>query len=143
MARRRAYADEYAVRVNRAVELLVDLSPADSVRALAGRARLVGAPSASVCERGVGPAGGGGRARADGGVHGPVGAVVDRWAARAGGFERPDAERGDGGGGQRVSRSRPRATPWQGALRSSLWVTGSPARGSRRRTRSWRPSGAV
>ena len=34
MARRRAYADEYAVRVTRAVELLVDLSPADSVRAL-------------------------------------------------------------------------------------------------------------
>ena len=34
MARRRAYADEYAVRVNRAVELLVDLSPADAVRAL-------------------------------------------------------------------------------------------------------------
>lgn len=30
----RAYADEYAVRVNRAVELLVDLSPADAVRAL-------------------------------------------------------------------------------------------------------------
>ena len=34
MASRRAYADEYAVRVNRAVELLVDLSPADAVRAL-------------------------------------------------------------------------------------------------------------
>jgi hypothetical protein len=30
MASRRAYADEYAVRVNRAVELLVDLSPADA-----------------------------------------------------------------------------------------------------------------
>ena len=109
----------------------------------AGRAWAVGAPSASVCERGAGSAGGRGRARADGGVHGPVGAVVDRWAARAGGSERPDAERGDGGGGQRVSRSRPRATRWQGALRSSSWVTGSPARGSRRRTRSWRPSGAV
>jgi hypothetical protein len=34
MARRRAYADEYAVRVNRAVELLVDLSLADAVRVL-------------------------------------------------------------------------------------------------------------
>ena len=34
MASRRAYADEYAVRVNRAVELLVDCSPADAVRAL-------------------------------------------------------------------------------------------------------------
>jgi hypothetical protein len=34
MASRRAYADEYAVRLNRAVELLVDRSPADAVRAL-------------------------------------------------------------------------------------------------------------
>src|ERR1700674_1170793 len=34
MALRRAYADEYAVRLNRAVELLVELSPADAVRAL-------------------------------------------------------------------------------------------------------------
>ena len=34
MAPRRAYADEYAVRVNRAVELLSDRSPADAVRAL-------------------------------------------------------------------------------------------------------------
>jgi hypothetical protein len=34
MALRRAYADEYAVRVNRAVELLADLAPADAVRAL-------------------------------------------------------------------------------------------------------------
>jgi predicted HicB family RNase H-like nuclease len=34
MASRRAYADEYALRVNRAVELLVDLSAADAVRAL-------------------------------------------------------------------------------------------------------------
>lgn len=31
---RRAHADEYAVRVNRAVELLVDRSPADAVRGL-------------------------------------------------------------------------------------------------------------
>jgi len=34
MALRRAHADEYAVRVNRAVALLRDRSPADSVRAL-------------------------------------------------------------------------------------------------------------
>jgi predicted HicB family RNase H-like nuclease len=34
MASRRAYADEYAVRVNRAVELLADRSPADAVRVL-------------------------------------------------------------------------------------------------------------
>ena len=34
MASRRAYADEYAVRVNRAVELLVDRPRAGAVRAL-------------------------------------------------------------------------------------------------------------
>lgn len=34
MANRRAFADEYAVRVNRAVELLADLVPADAVRTL-------------------------------------------------------------------------------------------------------------
>ena len=34
MAGRRAFADEYAVRVNRAVELLADVSPAQAVRAL-------------------------------------------------------------------------------------------------------------
>ncbi len=34
MASRRAYADEYAVRVNRAVELLADRSAADAVRGL-------------------------------------------------------------------------------------------------------------
>jgi predicted HicB family RNase H-like nuclease len=34
MALRRAHADEYAVRVNRAVELLADRSAADAVRAL-------------------------------------------------------------------------------------------------------------
>jgi hypothetical protein len=34
MAGRRAHADEYALRVNRAVGLLVDCSPADAVRAL-------------------------------------------------------------------------------------------------------------
>jgi len=34
MALRRAHADEYAVRVNRAVELLAELSAADAVRGL-------------------------------------------------------------------------------------------------------------
>ncbi len=34
MASRRAFADEYAVRVNRAVELLADRPAADAVRAL-------------------------------------------------------------------------------------------------------------
>lgn len=34
MALRRAHADEYAVRVNRAVGLLADLAPADAVRGL-------------------------------------------------------------------------------------------------------------
>jgi hypothetical protein len=34
MALRRAYADEYAVRVNRAAVLVCDLVPADAVRAL-------------------------------------------------------------------------------------------------------------
>jgi hypothetical protein len=34
MASRRAFADEYAVRVNRAVVLLADRSPADAVRGL-------------------------------------------------------------------------------------------------------------
>jgi predicted DNA-binding transcriptional regulator YafY len=36
MAVRRAFADEYAVRVNRAVELLAEVSAADAVRALQG-----------------------------------------------------------------------------------------------------------
>jgi predicted HicB family RNase H-like nuclease len=40
MASRRACADEYAVRVNRAVELLVDRSPSDAVRALQAEHRL-------------------------------------------------------------------------------------------------------
>ena len=42
MALRRAYADEYGVRVNRAVELLVDYSPADAVRALQAEHALSG-----------------------------------------------------------------------------------------------------
>jgi predicted HicB family RNase H-like nuclease len=40
MAGRRAYADEYAVRVNRAVALLAGLTPADVVRALQAEHRL-------------------------------------------------------------------------------------------------------
>jgi hypothetical protein len=43
MASRRAFADEYAVRVNRAVELLADRAPADAVRALQAS---IGCPSA-------------------------------------------------------------------------------------------------
>ena len=47
-----AYADEYAVeRVNRAVGLLGELSPADAVRALQSESVLCGAPGASVRER--------------------------------------------------------------------------------------------
>jgi hypothetical protein len=40
MASRRAFADEYAVRVNRAVELLADRASADAVRALQAEHRL-------------------------------------------------------------------------------------------------------
>ena len=54
MALRRAHADEYAVRVNRAVELLADRSPADAVRALQAEHGAVGAAGASVRERGAG-----------------------------------------------------------------------------------------
>jgi hypothetical protein len=36
MAFRRAYADEYAVRINRAAVLVGDLRPADAVRAMQG-----------------------------------------------------------------------------------------------------------
>jgi hypothetical protein len=36
MAERRAYADEYAIRVNRALALLDEYSPAGAVRSLAG-----------------------------------------------------------------------------------------------------------
>ena len=41
MASRRAYADEYALRVNRAVELVAgDLAPADAIRVLRTEYRL-------------------------------------------------------------------------------------------------------
>jgi hypothetical protein len=40
MASRRAFADEYAVRVNRAVELLADRASADAVRVLRAEHRL-------------------------------------------------------------------------------------------------------
>ena len=57
MASRRAFADEYAVRVNRAVELLAELAPADAVRALQAEhalserqaRRYVNAASAAPC----------------------------------------------------------------------------------------------
>ena len=83
MASRRAYADEYAVRVNRAVELLADSLAGGRGARAADRACAVGASGAPVCERGAGDAGRCGGAGAHGGVHGPAGAVVDRRAAPA------------------------------------------------------------
>ena len=84
MALRRAHADEYAVRVNRAVELLAELSPADAVRALQAEFGL----SERQARRYVNEA----LARPDGVVVPErtavftvqVGAVADRRAARAG-----------------------------------------------------------
>ena len=83
MALRRAHADEYAVRVNRAVELLVELSPADAVRGLQAEFGL----SERQARRYVNEA----LARPDGVVVPErtvvftvqVGAVADRWSARA------------------------------------------------------------
>jgi len=121
----------------------------------AGRVRLVRAAGASVRERCAWAAGGCGGAGAHGGVHGQVGAVVDRWSSRQCALARSDVERGDGGGGACASRPDPRAVDpgprrcwrgvaaWQGGLRSSSSATGSPVRDWRRRTRSWCPSGAA
>ena len=83
MASRRAYADEYAVRVNRAVELLADLSPADAVRALQAEHALSERQARRYVNAAHGAAGWSDGAGAHGGVHGPVGAVVDRGAASA------------------------------------------------------------
>ena len=83
MALRRAHADEYAVRVNRAVALLEEFSPAGAVQGLQAEYGLSErqarryVDSALVRPEGVVGAG------AHGGVHGQVGAVVDRWPARA------------------------------------------------------------
>ena len=114
---------------------------ANSGAGAAGRARFVRAPSASVRERCCGSAGGRRGAGAHGGVHGPVGAVVDRRPASAGAVAGTDAQRDVGGRGAVLSRSGPRATRWQGALRSSSWRTGSLRRGWRRRISSRRLSG--
>ena len=133
MASRRAHADEYAVRVNRAVELLVELSPADAVRGLQAEFGL--------SERQ-------GRRYVNEALARPEGVVVPertvvftvrlapsliaglRERARSGGRV---VERGDGGGGGCVSRSGRRAARWPGALRSSSSVIASPTRGWRRR----------
>ena len=109
---------------------------ADGVRAL-------GAAGASVRQRGAAATGWGAGAGAHGGVHREVGAVADRRTARPGGSDRSDVERGDGRGGGCLSRWCWRAGRWPGVLRSSSSVTGSPARGWRRRTRCWRPTGGV
>jgi hypothetical protein len=102
----------------------------------AGQARAVGAPSASVRERGP-------RSRRMGLVvfNDPAGAVVDRRAASVGALAWADAERDGRGGGEAISRTRSRAAWRQGALRSSSWATGSSsARCWRRRTDLWCPS---
>ena len=78
---------------------------------VAGRVRSVRAAGAAVCERGAGAAGWRGGAGADGGVHGAVGAVVDRRAARAGAGGRSVVERGDGGGGGAGISIRPASGP--------------------------------
>jgi hypothetical protein len=49
MALRRAYADEYAIRVNRAAVLLRDVSSADAVRAL--QAAEFGLQTVLLCSR--------------------------------------------------------------------------------------------
>jgi hypothetical protein len=143
MALRRAHADEYAVRVNRAVALLGRRSPADAVRALQAEQGL----SERQARRYVNAA-----------LERPEGVVVpertgvftvrlppvvDRRLAPSRALARADAERGDGGGGALVSRSRSRAARWQSALRSSSSATGLPAQGWFRRTRSLCSSGAV
>ena len=143
MASRRAYADEYAVRVNRAAGLLVGLSPADAVRGLQAEFGLSERQARRYVNEALVAARGCGGAGAHGGVHGEVGAVVDRWFARAGAVQWSVVERGDGCGGGRVSRSGGRAARWQGALRSSSLVTASLTRGWRRRMCSWRPSAVV
>src|ERR671931_1052063 len=141
MALRRAHADEYAVRVNRAVVLLVDGSPAEAVRALQAEHAL----SERQARRYVRAA-----------LAQPEGVVVPERTAvftvrlapsliaglRSQARSRADAERDGRRSGGVLSRSRPRATRWQGALRSSSWLTGSPARGWPRRMRSRCPTGA-
>ncbi len=135
MALRRAYADEYAKRVNRAVVLVRDLLPADAVRALQAEFGL--------SERQA-------RRYVNVGLREPDGVLVPERTAvftvrlapsLVGGLrERADVT------GQTLSAVTAeavrrylagcwRAGRWPGALRSSSSATGSPARGWRRRTR--------
>jgi hypothetical protein len=72
---------------------------------VAGRARALGASSASVCERGAGYTGRGGGAGAHGGVHCPAGAVVGGWSAPACALAWADGQRDGRRGGEAVSRS--------------------------------------
>ena len=105
MALRRAYADEYAVRVNRAAVLVRELVPADAVRALQAEFDLSERQARRYVNVALRAAGGCAGAGAHGGVHGPAGAVADRRPARACGRDRSDVERGDCRGGARLSRS--------------------------------------
>jgi hypothetical protein len=143
MALRRAYADEYAERVNRAVTLVRRLSPADAVRALQAEFGLSERQARRYVNAGLEQPDGvpvpertavftvrlapslidGLRTRA--GVTGQTLSAVTAEAVR--GYLTAVGERGGG----------------KGALRSSSSVTGSPARGWHRRTRCWRPSGGV
>ena len=143
MALRRAYADEYAERVNRAVTLVRRLSPADAVRALQAEFGLSERQARRYVNAGLEQPDGvpvpertavftvrlapslidGLRTRA--GVTGQTLSAVTAEAVR--GYLTAVGERGGG----------------KGALRSSSSVTGSLARGWRRRTRCWRPSGGV
>ena len=117
MASRRAYADEYALRVNRAVVLLADLSPADAVRALQAEHGL----SERQARRYVNAA-----------LARPEGVAVPERSAVFTVRLAPSLIAGLRG----QARSR-RLT-----LRSSSWLTGSPARDWRRRMGSRRPTGA-
>ena len=139
MARRRAFADEYAVRVNRAVELLGDLTPADAVRALQAEHALSERQARRYVNAAIERPGGVTVPERTVGVHGPAGAVADRGIAALRTLAWRDAERGNGRGGEAVPRSGSRAR-WRRALRSSSWLTVWPARGWRRRTRSPCPS---
>ena len=143
MALRRAYADEYAVRVNRAAVLVRELVPADAVRALQAEFDL----SERQARRYVNVA-----------LEQPEGvAVPERTAvftvrlapSLIGGLR----ERA-GATGQTLSAVTAEAVRgylarywaagrWPGELTLSSSATGSPARGWRRRTRCWRLSGGV